>query len=124
MAQPAEPGPVQDGYPKNWGIDILHYAFALQLSDTTDTIIGQATIEARYLAPGQSTLRLDLINQSESLGGNGMTVNRVHMDGRDLTFAMKMIRYLLNLGKKWRRKGELRSRLNIMVFQLRALRLH
>ncbi len=100
LAQPAEPGPVQDGYPKNWGIDILHYAFALQLSDTSDVIMGQATVEARYLAPGQSTLRLDLINQSESLGGNGMTVKRVHMNGGDLIFRHADDQIVIELGRE------------------------
>jgi len=100
LAQPAEPGPVQDGYPKNWGIDMLHYAFALQLSDDTDTITGQATIEARYLAPGQSTLRLDLIKESEALDGKGMTVDRVHNGGEDLPFRHEDDQIFVELGRE------------------------
>lgn len=98
-AQPADPGPVQDGYPKNWGIDMLHYAFALQLSDDTDVITGQATIEARYVEPGQSTLRLDLIKQSEALEGKGMTVSRVHRDGHDLPFRHEDNQVFVELGQ-------------------------
>ena len=100
LAQPAEPGPVQDGYPKNWGIDMLHYAFALQLSDDTDVITGQATIEARYLEPEQSTLRLDLINQSVALEGKGMTVDRVHIGGEDLPFRHEDNQVFIELGRE------------------------
>ncbi len=100
LAQPAEPGPVQDGYPKNWGIDMLHYAFALQVSDDTDTITGQATIEARYLEPGQSTLRLDLIKESEALEGKGMTVDRVQIGDEDLPFRHEDDQVFIELGRE------------------------
>jgi aminopeptidase N len=99
LAQTAELPRVQDGYPKNSDIDILHYAFALQLSDDTDSITGQATIDARYLAPGQSTLRLDLINRSEALDGKGMTVHRVTRGGSGLSFRHEADQLFIELGR-------------------------
>ncbi len=99
-AQPAEPGPVQDGYPKNWDVDVQHYAFALQLSDDTDSIAGQATVEVRFLAPGHSTLRLDLVKQSTALDDRGMVVGRVHMGGRDLAFRHEDDQIFIDLGRE------------------------
>ena len=99
-AQPADPGPVSDGYSKNWDIDILHYAFELKLSDDTDVIVGRATVEARFLAPGQSTLRLDLVNQSDALEGKGMTVTRVQEEGRDVPFRHEDNQIFIDLGRE------------------------
>ena len=100
VAQPSEPGPVEDGYPKNWGIDMRHYAFDLQLSDETDVIYGKATVEAQFTAPGQSVLRLDLINQSDSLDGKGMVVSRVHENGVDRAFQHENDEILIQLGRE------------------------
>ena len=47
----AGPGPT-DTYPKNPNIDALNYAFRLTLSDATDEIVGEATIDIRFLAAG------------------------------------------------------------------------
>ncbi|MDZ4701126.1 MAG: M1 family metallopeptidase [Rhodothermales bacterium] len=73
----------RDTYPKNHDIDILNYAFELTLSDETDVIRGVATVDARYLAAGQTAMRLDLI---EVRDGKGMRVDRVTLDGAALTF--------------------------------------
>lgn len=78
--------PRRDTYPKNPDIDVLHYAFDLTLRDDTDAIEGVARIDARYLEAGQTTLRLDLVRASDALGGKGMTVDAVRMDGRELTW--------------------------------------
>ena len=66
-----------DTYPKNPNIDVINYIFKLDLSDNTDEIAGEATIDVRFLAAGIEELRLDLINASSNLGGKGMTVSRV-----------------------------------------------
>ncbi len=75
-----------DNYPKNPKIDILHYAFSINLSDETDEINSQAVIDVRYLADGVSVLRLDLVKASASLGNKGMTVSGVQSNGRSLVF--------------------------------------
>ena len=70
-----EPSPgraAMDTYPKNPAIDALNYAFALTLSDETDMIAGEATIDLRFLESGIDEVRLDLIEQAAD--GNGMRV--------------------------------------------------
>ncbi|MEQ9209048.1 MAG: hypothetical protein RLN96_04275, partial [Pseudomonadales bacterium] len=57
-----------DTYPKNPNIDIINYTFRIQLSDATDVIVGEATIDVRYLAAGVQSLRLDLVRASQELG--------------------------------------------------------
>ena len=64
-----------DTYPKNPAIDALNYAFALTLSDETDVISGEATIDLRFLEAGVEEVRLDLIEQSPD--GTGMRVHGV-----------------------------------------------
>jgi aminopeptidase N len=76
----------KDAYPRNPGVDVLHYAFELTLSDQTDAIEGRTTIDARFVTPGQSELRLDLVKASERSGGKGMTVQAVTLGGEPLPF--------------------------------------
>ena len=64
-----------DTYPKNPAIDALNYAFALTLSDETDVISGEATIDLRFLEAGIEEVRLDLIEQNPD--GTGMRVHGV-----------------------------------------------
>lgn len=73
-----------DTYPKNPKIDIVNYAFTIQLDDNTDVIAGTATITVRFVEAGVSTLRFDLIKSSES--NNGMNVSGVQADGNQLSF--------------------------------------
>lgn len=75
-----------DEYPKNPNIDVLHYVFRITLSDRTDAIEAQATVEVRYREDGVAVLRLDLVKASPALGGRGMTVSRVESDGQALPF--------------------------------------
>ncbi|MEJ2540274.1 MAG: M1 family metallopeptidase [Gemmatimonadota bacterium] len=89
----------RDAYPKNPGIDMLGYVFHLTLSDETDVIQGVATASARYLDGGQRELRLDLIQPVDSLDGAGMTVSRVEMDGRELSFRHEDHRLVIDLGR-------------------------
>ncbi len=62
---------VADTYPRQPGIDALHYTFRLTLSDLTDEIVGEATVDLRFLQEGQSEFTLDLASASV---GKGMTV--------------------------------------------------
>ena len=80
FAQLEPPGPLPsarraDTYPKNPAIDALNYAFALTLSDETDMISGEATIDLRFLEAGIEQVRLDLIEQKPD--GTGMRVRAV-----------------------------------------------
>lgn len=78
-----------DTYPKNPNIDILNYTFRIQLSDATDVIVSEATIDVRYLAAGEQSLRLDLIRASQELGNKGMVVSGVTSEDRALNFTHK-----------------------------------
>ena len=69
------PAAGMDTYPKNPAIDALNYAFALTLSDETDMISGEATIDLRFLEAGIEEVRLDLIGQNPD--GTGMRVRTV-----------------------------------------------
>ncbi|MGB7208143.1 MAG: M1 family metallopeptidase [Pyrinomonadaceae bacterium] len=77
---------VFDTYPKNPNIDVINYVFKLDLSDNTDEIVGEATVDIRFLVDGMQELRLDLINASKELGGKGMSVGLVTSDGKAVQF--------------------------------------
>lgn len=72
----------RDTYPKNDGIDVINYEFRLELSDSTDEIFGEATIDVRFLADGITELRLDLVEAGPETGAKGMRVSKVVHDGR------------------------------------------
>ena len=75
-----------DPYPKNPKIDALNYIFEITLSDETDVIKMNATIDVRFLDDGVKELRLDLIKKSAALEGKGMTVSAVNSNGEAVTF--------------------------------------
>lgn len=78
-------GPL-DTYPKNPAIDALNYAFRLELSDTTDAIVGELTLDLRFLAAGVRAVRLDLINAGPAHDGKGMQVSGVALNGAAVPF--------------------------------------
>jgi len=80
---PAIPA-LADPYPVDSRIDILHYRFALVLSDATDEIVVEATTEASILDPATERVRLDLVRQSAARDGRGMRVASVRSNGRTL----------------------------------------
>ncbi len=83
MSLGAGPEPT-DTYPKNPNIDALNYAFRLTLSDTTDEIVGEATVDIRFLAAGLTRVRLNLINRGSD--GRGMAVSEVTSSDGEVTF--------------------------------------
>jgi aminopeptidase N len=78
--------PVTDNYPKNPNIDAINYTFRIALTDNSDEIKCEETIDIRYRADGVKTLRLDLIKASPTLGNKGMVVDRVISGGETLSF--------------------------------------
>jgi aminopeptidase N len=75
-----------DNYPINRNIDILHYRFELNLSDHTDEILGVTTITLLFKTDGTSKIRLDLVNQTDSLQGKGMRITEVSQMGKTLNY--------------------------------------
>lgn len=66
-----------DTYPRQTGADEIHYVFRLTLSDESDTIVGEATANVRFLRGGEE-FSLDLASQN---GAKGMTVVEVNCGG-------------------------------------------
>ncbi len=75
-----------DTYPKNPKIDVQHYAFRIELSDDTDEIKCEVTIDVNYLAAGVEYLRLDLTKANAALGNKGMQVSQVLFEGKPLSY--------------------------------------
>lgn len=75
-----------DTYPKNPKIDALNYAFRIELSDATDEITVELSVDVRFVAEGVTSLRLDLMNTNPALGGKGMTVTSVTRDGQKVEY--------------------------------------
>jgi aminopeptidase N len=80
------PSLLADTYPKNPNIDALNYAFSIEVSDTTDLIVGELALDVRFVGAGVRSLRLDLISAGAALGGKGMHVSGVSMDGTAVPF--------------------------------------
>ncbi|MFQ5744751.1 MAG: M1 family metallopeptidase [Acidobacteriota bacterium] len=76
-----------DNYPKNRSIDVLNYVFRLQLRDDTDEIVGETTVDLRFLVDGIRDFQLDLIAAPTDAEGRGMRVSAVSSDGEPLTFS-------------------------------------
>lgn len=60
-----------DTYPVNKNIDIKHYRFQLNLSDSADVIYGTAQITILFKKQGLQNFRLDLTNKTTLRQGNG-----------------------------------------------------
>ncbi len=75
-----------DNYPKNQKVDALNYAFRIGLSDTSDEITCEATIDIRFVGEGVQTLRFDLVNASPELQGKGMKVSGVMSEGKAIAY--------------------------------------
>jgi aminopeptidase N len=71
-----------DTYPRQPGVDAIHYVFRLSLDDSSDRIAGETTITLR-LADSVREIGLDLTSAS---GGTGMAVTAVALGGRPVPF--------------------------------------
>lgn len=72
-----------DTYPRQPGVDVQHYIFRLALSDETDEIVGDATVEVRFVLDGVVELALDLVSVGHD---GGMTVSAVLSDGAPVRY--------------------------------------
>ena len=78
-----------DTYPRQPGIDARHYIFKLALSDDTDEIAGDATVEFRFVQDGVTEIALDLAAP--------MTVSEVTSGGAPVKFTHPADRLILTL---------------------------
>ncbi len=86
-----------DNYPRNYAIDILHYAFNLTFTDNSDELKGIANISLQCKQKNVKQIRLDLINQSDKWKGKGMTVQSVTFNNLALNFTHKNDALLIQL---------------------------
>ncbi len=86
-----------DGYPRNYAIDIIHYAFNLTFSDQTDEMKGIASITLQCKQKDVKQIRLDLINQADKWKGKGMSVQSVSLNDKALKFTHKNDELLIQL---------------------------
>lgn len=70
-----------DTYPRQPGVDALNYAFRIEVTDTSDAIAAELTLDVRFVAAGVEALRLDLANVTAEREGKGMRVSEVTVDG-------------------------------------------
>jgi aminopeptidase N len=83
-----------DTYPRQPGLDALHYAFRVDLSDDSDEIMGAATVEFRFVAEGVKSCTLDLATAKD---GKGMTVLDVTSGSTSIPFEHRDDRLRLTL---------------------------
>ena len=88
-------GPL-DTYPRQ-PLDVEHYRFALTLADSTDRVVGEATVRLKLLAANLKTVTLDLADASASRQGRGMRVSTVTRNGVALTFSHAADRLTITL---------------------------
>jgi aminopeptidase N len=67
-----------DTYPRQTGVDAIHYVFRLGLSDRSDEITGEATVTVKFATDKVGDVQLDLASVS---AGRGMTVQSVRRGG-------------------------------------------
>src|SRR5947209_7053468 len=73
-----------DNYPRQPGIDAQHYIFRVALSDGSDEITGEATVDLRFVNEGITRFALDLTSVKD---GKGMRVSEVTSAGAPVPFA-------------------------------------
>jgi aminopeptidase N len=67
-----------DTYPRQPGVDAVHYVFRVGLSDATNEIVGEATITVKFVTDKVGDVQLDLASVA---AGSGMTVQSVRRGG-------------------------------------------
>lgn len=94
-----------DTYPRQSGVDALHYVFRLTLSDDTDEIVGDALVELRFLREGVPEVALDL---TSVVAGKGMTVSEVRSRDAAVPFTHESNRLVMSLASP-PHAGEIRT---------------
>ena len=83
-----------DTYPRQPGVKVEHYVFALELSDTSDEIRGEATVTIRFTKDGLTSFFLDLATPAN---GKGMTTTGVVSDSVALRYTHSANRLTITL---------------------------
>ena len=94
-----------DTYPRQPGIDAVHYTFRISLDDASDELRGEATVDLRFVEDGLPAFELDLASPAD---GTGMTVSAVSSADGALAFAHRDDRLRVTLASP-SRAGNRRS---------------
>ncbi|MBK8291510.1 MAG: M1 family peptidase [Flammeovirgaceae bacterium] len=86
-----------DTYPKNAKVDVLNYIFRISLSDATDEIKCEVTVDVKYVGAGVEMLRLDLVNATAALQNKGMHVSGVVSEGKPISYTHENNELKINL---------------------------
>ncbi len=97
-----------DSYPRQPGIDAIHYTFRVTLRDDTDSVGAEADIFIRFLHDGVTELALDLTEISETNDGKGMTVSEVTSENGPVQWEHEADRLRMTLSDA-PEQGELRK---------------
>lgn len=101
-----------DNYPKNPNVDVQHYLFRIVLSDDTDVITGETTIDVLFLKDGEDYFRLDLVKSSPSLGNKGMTVAQVTSNGKAIGYVHENNEVRIKLNSPSRKNERIQFTIN------------
>lgn len=88
-----------DTYPVNKNIDIKHYKFDINLSDSADVIYGNAQITVLFKKAGMQSFRLDLINHTAERKGKGMVIDGIKADSVSVAYTHLNDEVIINLPK-------------------------
>jgi len=75
-----------DQYPINKSIDIKHYSFQINLSDSSNEIIGHTQIKILFKEAGVNNFRLDFVNKSIEKKGKGMVIDAIQLGNQVLSY--------------------------------------
>ena len=83
-----------DAFPRQPGVDAIHYTFQLTLGDANDEITGETTAKMRLLKDGLTELVLDLASAAK---GKGMEVSAVSAAGKPVPYLHEKNRLRITL---------------------------
>jgi aminopeptidase N len=83
-----------DTYPRQPGVDALHYVFRLTITDASNEITGESTATIRFSTAGVNEVALDLV---QAAGDAGMTVSAVACAGKPTQFVHERDRLRITL---------------------------
>jgi aminopeptidase N len=83
-----------DAFPRQPGVDVIHYTFRLTLRDDKDEIAGEATARFRFVKAGLTEVVLDLTSEK---AGKGMIVTAVTSEGKAVPFVHEKNRLRITL---------------------------
>jgi aminopeptidase N len=93
-----------DTYPRQPGVDAIHYLFRVALGDASNEIEGEAEVRVRITRDGVAELALDLATPA---GSKGMTVETVASGGKPVAFVHRDDRLKLALPERVKAGDEL-----------------